>query len=71
MRRRANAGTMRRMQPEAGRTHVVIEVEHGPEPIRGAITDPPTLRGRFYGWIELVARLDRVRESEPSRQEAD
>jgi len=59
------------MQQPAETTQLVIAVERGADPIQGRIVEPRPLRGGFFGWLELIAALERVRGTPSGDQPPD
>ena len=50
---------------------VSLELEAGPDAIRGTLEHGDGTRERFWGWLELMAALERVTTTARSSQEGE
>jgi hypothetical protein len=50
---------------------VTVELEVGPDAIHGTLDHGDGTRERFWGWLELMAAVERAAGAAPSTQERE
>jgi hypothetical protein len=54
--------------PTSKTSRVTVELETGADPIRGSIQRSNGRKQRFWGWLELIASIERAAADQPERK---
>lgn len=52
------------MKPDDQPLHLSLELEPDPDTIHGAVRDREGTRHRFWGWLELMSAVERMRSND-------